>query len=97
MLERKNRSHVLVHALPLLFALTVLGCGARPNTDDVERVKQRFLELRFSAPFQARFRSLEDRELFALSCEQMRVKCPEVLELLKAADPAFYRNLEKPN
>lgn len=75
----------------------VLGCGAEPNKGDVERVKQRFLELRFSAPFSPKHRALGDRELFQISCEQMRVRCSQVLERVRAEDPEFYKKLSQPN
>lgn len=84
-----------VAAAFLVAALTC--CSANPNADDAARVKKRFLELRFSAPFQARFRALNDPELFQISCEQMRVNCARVLELVRSSDPEFYTKLSKPN
>ncbi len=91
--SRASRRRVLVGVLLLLIGALGAGCSAKPTTHDVDRVKQRFLELRFSAPFQPRFRSLSDRELFRMSCEQMRVNCTEVLDRLKQTDPQFHAKL----
>lgn len=71
------------------------GCGAQPNADDVRRVKQHFLSLRFSAPLRPQMRDLSDQTLFRTSCEQMRVDCDQVLAKLKKSDPDFFATLQK--
>lgn len=76
------------------FAITALaGCYAEPREEDLQRVKEDFLTLRFVAPFREEFRGMNDEQLFAMSCQNNRVQCDEIRAMLKAEDPEFYRIL----
>ncbi|MBI3395635.1 MAG: hypothetical protein HY042_07365 [Spirochaetia bacterium] len=64
-----------------------------PTADDVERVKQEFLMLRFHAPTIREFSHMSDMELFQKSCQSKRVRCDKVLQIIKDKDPDFYQKL----
>jgi len=66
------------------------GCYADPREEDLERVKEDFLTIRFLAPFREEWRGLDDESLFELSCQQNRVQCDDVRAMLKEEDPEFY-------
>lgn len=85
--------------IPLKIAFSSLilifsGCFAEPEISDLDRVKRDFLTLRFIAPFDSRFRDLNDEELFELSCRENRLKCQSVITLLETEDPQFYSELK---
>lgn len=86
---RRSAGAFLLGAGLLLFT----GCGAEPTPEDVTRVKEQFLILRFRAPLVAEIRNHTDKQLFERSCKNNRVRCGRVLELIKAEDPAFYNTL----
>ena len=73
----------------IAFGILCASCRASPTNTDVEAVRRTFLVLRFNAPFHKETRHLGDEELFKISCEKKRVKCDEVLHLLKEKDPRF--------
>ncbi len=86
--------------LPLILAIVCAGClltacAAEPTAEDVTRVKEQFLVLRFQAPLVAELRHLSDRDLFERSCKNHRVRCDAVLEMLKKDEPDFYNTLMK--
>lgn len=70
------------------------SCSARPGTEDVKRVREQFLQLRFQAGLSAEYRGKTDRELFEMACKNARVQCPQVLEMLRSQDPEFYAKLQ---
>jgi len=72
---------------------SLAGCYADPREEDLERVKEDFLTLRFVAPFREELRGMNDEQLFAMSCQNNRVQCDEIRKMLKAEDPEFYRIL----
>jgi len=79
-----------------LLAVSLLffgACGADPTPEDVTRIKEQFLVLRFRAPLVAELRHLSDRELFQRSCKNHRVRCEFVLEMIQKDDPEFYSAL----
>ena len=85
--------------LYILVGSLALSCYAEPTQEDLERVKRRFLLLRFEAPLSAEYRGKSDAELFQVSCRQNRVRCDDVLELLREHDRKFHDRLmegEKP-
>ncbi len=87
---------IMKYLLPfalLLLTVTMVSCYAEPNTEDLERVKSRFLLLRFQAPLTREYRNLTDKELFELSCAQNRVRCSKVYSMLERTDAGFYRKL----
>ena len=79
----------------LVFASSnfLVSCSAQPQDSDLKRVKQQFLQLRFQAATLTEYKNKTDLELFELSCQNNRVKCEPVLELLKKEDPQFYDTL----
>lgn len=79
--------------LPLLALVLLTFCGADPTAEDIVRVKEQFLVLRFRAPLVAELRHKSDLELFQRSCKNHRVRCETVLERVKQDDPDFYRAL----
>ena len=82
-----------IFSVGLLFLL--VACYADPTDNDIERVKQQFLIMRFHATFTDEWSSLNDKELFEISCKNNRVKCDLALELLKKQDVNFYTTLMK--
>jgi hypothetical protein len=86
------KSFLLV-LFPVLI-ITLGSCYANPNADDLERVKSRFLLLRFQAPLTKEYKHLNDKDLFELSCSQNRVKCSLVLKMLEEKDPDFFSGLK---
>lgn len=85
-----------VFALVAALSVTVSGCSGSPRPEDVERVKQDFLTLRFHSEFSPELKGKSDLEIFELSCTQNRVRCSTALEMLKASDPEFYAKLHEP-
>lgn len=88
-----NIRFFLISLLSLLSILPT-GCVARPEESDLVRVKEYFLQVRFQAAFKPELQSKSDMELFLLSCEQNRVKCDPLLEMLKEKDRPFYDTLK---
>lgn len=76
--------------LGLISLVVLVSCSAQPEESDLKRVKQQFLQLRFQAATLAEYKNKTDLELFELSCQNNRVKCEPVIELLKKEDPKFY-------
>lgn len=98
--ESKNQSGLSAFTrmagigLVLLSAFAASSCRlADPTPDDLDRVKEEFLILRFHAPFSREYSQMKDLELFEKSCVSKRVRCERVLEMLKEKDPSFYRRL----
>jgi hypothetical protein len=87
---------IYIFMLIALLAAFVGGCSGSPRPEDVERVKQDFLTLRFHSEFSPELKGKSDREIFELSCTQNRVRCSTALEMLKASDPEFYAKLQEP-
>ena len=81
----------------MLVIILLAGCYAEPTDNDLERVKQQFLVMRFHAPFNEEWSGLSDKELFELSCKNNRVKCDLALDTLKNKDTDFYTKLMKNN
>jgi len=88
-------------ALKISASITLLillaGCYAEPTDNDLERVKQQFLVMRFHAPFNEEWNALSDKELYELSCKNNRVQCDLALDTLKKKDTDFYAKLMKNN
>lgn len=83
-------------ALLLLAAagfLAIPGCSADPTENDVVRVKQQFLILRFRSGLDPKMQGKSDMELFQQSCINNRVNCDRVVEMLKQSDPEFHSKL----
>ncbi|MCE9598035.1 MAG: hypothetical protein K8S54_08705 [Spirochaetia bacterium] len=77
-----------------LFALALLtACYAKPTDVDAARVKQEFMNMRFQSPLNPEYASMTDRQLFELACRSKRVKCDQVLEIVKEKDAEFYMKL----
>jgi hypothetical protein len=87
---------VSILALIAMIAAFAGGCSGSPRAEDVERVKQDFLTLRFHSEFSPELKGKSDLEIFELSCTQNRVRCSTALEMLKASDPEFYAKLQPP-
>ncbi len=86
---------ILAGGLISILALSLTSCRlADPTPDDLERVKEEFLILRFHAPFSRELNQLNDEELFEKSCVSKRVRCERVKEMLKEKDPSFYQRLK---
>jgi hypothetical protein len=83
----------ILTGLLFLFGFLV-GCAAQPEEADLVRVKQYFVQLRFQAGLRPELQSKTDRELFLISCEQNRVQCSPLLEMLKKKDRPFYEKLQ---
>lgn len=73
--------------------LILLNCSAKPNEVDIEKTIKTFLELRFRSSYDKNLSQLKEYELFQISCRQNRVKCDEVLHVLKKTKPEFYNTL----
>ena len=58
------------------------SCYATPTEADADRVRGRFLILRFYSTFNRDLRGLSDRELFEMSCRSNQVPCEPVLKIL---------------
>ncbi len=82
-------------ALVAMLAAFAGACSGSPRAEDVERVKQDFLTLRFHSEFSPELKGKSDLEIFELSCTQNRVRCSTALEMLKASDPDFYAKLQR--
>lgn len=87
---------IYVFALIATLSAFLGGCSGSPRPEDVERVKQDFLTLRFHSEFSPELKGKSDREIFELSCTQNRVRCSTALEMLKSSDPEFYAKLQAP-
>lgn len=85
---------LLFISLLSLLSILLLGCAARPEESDLVRVKEHFLQMRFQAVFRPELQSKSDMELFLLSCEQNRLRCDPLLEMLKEKDRPFYDALK---
>ena len=83
------RMSIMTLALVYMFN----GCQAEPGPADLGEVKRTFMALRFVAPFHGELRDFNDLELFERSCAQKRVRCEDVLEILKKEDEKFYQTL----
>lgn len=81
--------------IPLLAFVVLASCSARPGTEDLKRVREQFLKLRFEASLSSAFKGKSDRELFEMACKNAQVQCPLVLDMLKSQDPAFYAKLQE--
>ena len=85
---------LLLISLLSLLSILLIGCKARPEESDLVRVKEHFLQMRFQAAFRPELQSKSDMDLFLLSCEQNRVRCDPLLEMLKEKDRPFYDALK---
>ncbi len=79
--------------LTFSISLLLVGCYASPTNDDVTRVKKHFLSLRFQSGLDAQMQNKSDMELFKESCMANRVRCDDVLKMLKKSDPKFFKAL----
>lgn len=78
----------------LLFFFTKCSPAA-PEQEDLERVRNYFLKLRFNAVFFPELRDETDKRLLELSCQANRLDCRKVMDMLKDKDPKFYENLHR--
>ena len=85
---------LLLISLLGLLSILLIGCVARPEESDLVRVKEHFLQIRFQSAFKPELQAKTDMELFLLSCEQNRVRCDPLLEMLKEKDRPFYDTLK---
>ncbi len=76
--------------LPLLL---LLACYAKPTESDADRVIQEFTALRFQAPLNSEYAKLTDRQIFEFACRSKRVKCDQVLEIVRTRNPDLYKAL----
>ena len=83
-----------MRACAVALLLCFLACSPKkPSTEDLERVRNSFLQLRFNAVLIPELKAKKDMEIFETSCRAKRVDCKQVLELLKEEDLSFYKRL----
>ncbi len=91
---RKSPHRSIVFLAVLLLPILMFGCSSSATDNDALAVRDRFIAARFVAPFRDKLRGLSDKELFQLSCRDMRVSCKKVITILEKKDPAFVKTLK---
>ncbi len=74
-----------------------LGCSsAKPDKNDLKRVKKMFLQARFHSALSSSSSNPTDRKLWDAVCRTYRLDCAELMKLLNQEDPSFHEKLMQP-